>query len=49
MLCRRMMNLFDGRVSYDITIRERLSKHTMIKTVEGLDTWLETMKKMEDQ
>jgi len=49
MLCRRMMNLFNGRVSYDIKIRERLSKHTMIKTVEGLDTWLETMEKMIDQ
>jgi 5S rRNA maturation endonuclease (ribonuclease M5) len=46
MLCRRMMNLFNGRVLYDITFRENLSKHTMIKTVEGLDSWLETMKNM---
>ena len=47
MLCRRMMNLFDGRVLYDISYRECFSKHTMIKTVEGLDSWLTTMKKME--
>ena len=46
MLCHRMMDLLNGRVLYDTTVREILAKHTMIKTVEGLDSWLETMKKI---
>ncbi len=42
-LCRRLKELFKGRVSYDITFRQRLSKYAMIKTVEGLPSWLETV------
>jgi 5S rRNA maturation endonuclease (ribonuclease M5) len=48
MLCHRMMDLFNGRVNYDTSYREVFSKHTMIKTVEGLDSWLHTMKKLND-
>ena len=49
MLCHRMMELFDGRVLYDTTFREIFAKHTMIKTVEGMDSWIQTMSKMNDQ
>ena len=44
MLCHRMMELFDGRVDYDTSFREVFSKHTMIKTVEGLHSWINTIK-----
>ncbi|OYT28346.1 topoisomerase [Thermoplasmatales archaeon ex4572_165] len=49
MLCHRMMELFNGRVAYDTAFREIFAKHTMIKTVEGMDSWLQTMNKMIDQ
>jgi 5S rRNA maturation endonuclease (ribonuclease M5) len=42
-LCHRMMHLLNGRIVYDTTIRERLGKHAMIKTVEGLHSWINTM------
>jgi len=48
-LCRRLKELLKGRVSYDVRIRQRLSKFAMIKKVEGLPSWLETVyHRMED-
>lgn len=43
MLCYRIKELLKGRIQYDTTFRERLGKHAMIKTVEGLFSWLNTM------
>lgn len=42
-LCRRLKELFKGRLTYDVRIRQRLSKFAMIKKVEGLPSWLETV------
>lgn len=42
-ICRRLKELLKGRVIYDVTIRQRLSKFAMIKKVEGIPSWLETM------
>jgi dTMP kinase len=48
-LCRRLKELLKGRVSYDVRIRQRLSKFAMIKKVEGIPSWLETVyHRMED-
>lgn len=42
-LCRRLKELLKGRVVYDVRIRQRLSRFAMIKKVEGLPSWLETI------
>ncbi len=42
-LCRRLKELLKGRVKYDVDLRQRLSKYAMIKKVEGLPSWLETI------
>ncbi len=42
-LCRRLKELLKGRVKYDVMFRQRLSKYAMIKKVEGLPSWLETI------
>ena len=42
-LCRRLKELFKGRVNYNVDLRQRLSKYAMIKKVEGLPSWLETI------
>jgi dTMP kinase len=42
-ICRRLKELLKGRVIYDVTVRQRLSKFAMIKKVEGIPSWLETM------
>jgi 5S rRNA maturation endonuclease (ribonuclease M5) len=42
-LCRRLKELFKGRIDVDVEIRQRLSKYAMIKKVEGLPSWLETV------
>ena len=42
-LCRRLKELWKGRVIYNVQIRQRLSKFAMIKKVEGLPSWLETV------
>lgn len=42
-LCRRLKELLKGRVKYDISFRQRFSTHAMIKKVEGLPSWLETI------
>ena len=43
-LCRVMMKQFKGRVEYDTSFRRFFARYTMIKTVEGLPSWLETMR-----
>lgn len=43
-LCRRMMKLFKGRVSFNTMYREKLAKYAMIRKVESLPSWLDTMK-----
>lgn len=43
-LCHRMMDLFKGRIEVNTEYREQLSKFSMIKTVEGLYSWINTMK-----
>ena len=48
-LCRRLKELLKGRVKYDITFRQRLSKYAMIKKVEGLPSWLETIYRRLDE
>lgn len=42
-ICRRLKELLKGRVIYDVEVRQRLSKFAMIKKVEGIPSWLETM------
>ena len=42
-LCRRLKELFKGRIDFDVEIRQRLSKFAMIKKVEGIPSWLETV------
>ncbi|MFO8078273.1 MAG: hypothetical protein R6U21_06505 [Thermoplasmatota archaeon] len=42
-LCRWLKELLKGRVKYDVDLRQRLSKYAMIKKVEGLPSWLETI------
>lgn len=42
-ICRRLKELLKGRVKYNLVFRQRLSKFAMIKKVEGLPSWLETV------
>lgn len=42
-ICRRLKELLKGRVIYNVEVRQRLSKFAMIKKVEGIPSWLETM------
>lgn len=42
-LCRRLKELFEGRVEVDVEFRQRFSKFAMIKKVEGLPSWLSTI------
>jgi len=41
----RIKDLLKGRIRYDTSFREQLGKHAMIKTVEGLYSWIKTMNK----
>ena len=43
-LCRTIMKQLKGRVDYDTSFRKIFSKYAMIRTVEGLPSWLFTMK-----
>jgi 5S rRNA maturation endonuclease (ribonuclease M5) len=43
-LCRTMMTNWEGRIKYNISFREAFAKHAVIRTVEGLPSWIETMK-----
>ncbi len=44
-LCHTIRKNLEGRVNCDIKYREMLARYTMIRTVEGLPSWIETMKK----
>ena len=43
-LCKRMMRLLKGRVIFNTLYRELFASHAMTRKVEGLPSWLETMK-----
>lgn len=43
-LCHTISKNLEGRVRCNTTYRERFAKHTTIRTVEGLPSWIETMK-----
>lgn len=44
-LCHTIRKNLEGRVNCNIRYRELFAKNAMIRTVEGLPSWLETMKK----
>jgi len=44
-LCHTIKKNLEGRVKCDIKYRELFARHSMIRTVEGLPSWIETMKK----
>ena len=44
-LCRRLKELLHGRIKLDVELRQRFSTYAMIKKVEGLPSWLETVTK----
>ena len=44
-LCHTIRKNLEGRVNCDIKYRELFARHAMIRTVEGLPSWIETMKK----
>ena len=44
-LCRTIKRNLEGRVNCNTKYRELFAKNTMIRTLEGLPSWLETMKK----
>jgi 5S rRNA maturation endonuclease (ribonuclease M5) len=44
-LCHTIRKNLEGRVNCDIQYRELFARHTMIRTVEGLPSWIETMTK----
>jgi len=43
-LCHTISKNLEGRVRCNTTYRERVAKHTTIRTVEGLPSWIKTMK-----
>ena len=43
-LCRTIKKNLEGRVNCNTKYRELFAKNTMIRTLEGLPSWLETMK-----
>ncbi len=47
-LCRRLMKLFKGRLSFNITYRQKLAKYAMVRKVESLPSWLDSMKSRKD-
>ncbi|MDH7518020.1 MAG: topoisomerase [Candidatus Thermoplasmatota archaeon] len=44
-LCYTIRKNLEDRVTCDIRYRELFARHAMIRTVEGLPSWIETMKK----
>jgi len=44
-LCHSIRKNLEGRVNCDIKYRELFARHAMIRTVEGLPSWIETIKK----
>jgi len=43
-LCRTIKRNLEGRVNCNTKYRKFFAKNTMIRTLEGLPSWLETMK-----
>ena len=43
-LCKVIKKNLEGRVNCNIKYRELLAKNTTIRTVEGLPSWIETIK-----
>jgi len=43
-LCHTIRKNLEGRVNCNTRYRELIAKNSMIKTIEGLPSWLETMK-----
>jgi 5S rRNA maturation endonuclease (ribonuclease M5) len=48
-ICRLIKKNLQGRVICNIRYREFFAKNTTIKTVEGLPSWIETVKKKLDK
>jgi 2,5-diamino-6-(ribosylamino)-4(3H)-pyrimidinone 5'-phosphate reductase len=44
-LCHTIRKNLEGRVNCNIRYRELFARYTMIRTVEGLPSWIETIKK----
>jgi len=44
-LCRTIKRNLEGRVNCNTKYRELFAKNAMIRTLEGLPSWLETMRK----
>jgi len=44
-LCRTIRKNLEGRVNCNIRYREFFAKNTMIRTIEGLPSWIKTMQK----
>lgn len=44
-LCRTIRKNLEGRVNCNTRYRELFARYAMIRTVEGLPSWIETMKK----
>ncbi len=44
-LCHTIRKNLEGRVKCNIRFRELFAKNAMIRTVEGLPSWIKTMKK----
>jgi len=42
-ICRIIRKNLEGRVRCNLRYREIVAKHAMIRTVEGLPSWLETL------
>jgi len=43
-LCYKLKNNLIGRVDCDLEFRKKIAKKTTIKTVEGLPSWIDTIK-----
>jgi len=44
-ICHTIRKNLEGRVLCNLKYREIIAKHAMIRTLEGLPSWIETMKK----
>ena len=44
-LCHTIRKNLEGRVNCNIKYRELFARYSMIRTVEGLPSWIETIKK----
>jgi len=44
-LCHTIRKNLEGRIHCDIKYRQLFARYSMIRTVEGLPSWIETMKK----